>query len=117
MTGCSQTEDVLRVVCAGEFGIGSAGNPSGKLLTRTIEMWMDTHRDQPISQIELDFATVEYRWGDGPVSALVAILPHGVTTVRIFASSSNELPLKNLVEGSRMPWFEVVRIDDAGHGL
>jgi hypothetical protein len=109
--GCHRS-GVLHVRCAGEFGIGSGGNVSGALLTRSIQQWIAGHGSERVSEIELDFRKVNYQWGDGPVSAVVQFLRDGVTRFRILASPSNEAALKSLLETCNMPWFELVRAEE-----
>jgi len=59
----------LRIACAGPFGVGSEGNPSGHLLKRTLETALDAP-DPGINEVVIDFTEVEYEWGDGPAWAV-----------------------------------------------
>ena len=93
---------VLSVRCSGVFGIGSEGNPSGILLTESIERWMLSHPGQHVEQLVIDYADVEYSWGDGPVSSVIPFIKRGVTKVRLIASQQNLEPLQELVDGSDM---------------
>jgi hypothetical protein len=110
----SRESGTLRVVCSGEFGVGSAGNPSGELLTRAIRRWIGEHKEEPVVEIEIDYSGANYAWGDGPVSSMVPLLAGGIVKCRLIASADNCGPLKNLLEACTLPWFELVRIDRIG---
>ena len=108
----SRESGTLRVECSGEFGVGTAGNPSGDLLTQAIRRWIAEHKDGPVVEIEIDYSCVDYSWGDGPVSSMVPLFSDGIAKCRIIASADNCGPLKNLLEHCNLPQFELVRIDN-----
>ena len=103
---------ILSVKCSGKYGVGSGGNPSAELLLGTIKQWKSDHPEEPVTEIEIDYTRVDYSWGDGPVSSMGPLLAQGVEKVRLIGSSSNCEPLKGLLEGCRLPWFELLRIDE-----
>jgi hypothetical protein len=103
---------ILTLKCSGSFGIGTEGNPSAELLTRTIQHWIADYPGNPVNEIEIDYTEVDYSWGDGPVSSMVALLGQGVRTFRVIASSSNCDSLKSLLESCNLPWFELLRVDE-----
>jgi len=103
---------ILSVKCSGKFGVGSGGNPSAELLMGTIKQWMSDHPEQSVTEIEIDYTRVDYAWGDGPVWSMVGLLDQGVDKFRLIGSSSNCDSLKGLLEGCRLPWFELLRIDE-----
>jgi hypothetical protein len=67
-------DSVLVVKCSGVFGIGSEGNPSGSLLTKSIDEWMLSHPDERVEELVIDYSDVEYSWGDGPVSSMIPFI-------------------------------------------
>jgi hypothetical protein len=97
---------VLHVKCAGEFGVGSAGNSSAERIVRTIQRWM-SRRAEPVSEIEIDYTDVTYVWGDGPVSSMIPFFSQGVVKCRVIASPQNWEPLKTLLSSCRVPFFEL----------
>jgi hypothetical protein len=101
------SDPVLMVRCSGAFGIGSKGNPSGKLLTESIERWMLSHPGECVEQVVIDYTHVDYSWGDGPLWSMLPFIKRGLTKVRLIASPRNRKPLKELVNASRLPWFVV----------
>ena len=98
---------VLMVICAGTFGVGSEGNPSGRLLKEAIERWMLAHPGDRVEQAVIDFAHVDYTWGDGPVWSLLPFIKSGLTKVRLKASVQNWKPLDELIHVTNLPWFVV----------
>ena len=96
---------VLTVICAGTFGVGSEGNPSGKLLMEAIDRWMLAHPGDRVEQAVIDFTHVDYTWGDGPVWSLLPFIRNGLTKVRLKASSQNWKPLDELIHVTNLPWF------------
>jgi hypothetical protein len=108
----SPESGTLRVKCSGEFGLGADGNPSGELLTRTIRRWVSDHKEERVVEIEIDYSSVNYSWGDGPVSSMAPLRADGVERCRIIASMRNCGPLKSLLENCNLPWFELARIDE-----
>ena len=102
---------VLTVTCSGIFGMGSGGNPSGKLIKNSIDNWMLSHPSIRIEQIVVDYSNVDYVNGDGPVSFMLPFIKRGVTKVCFVPNSFNRGPLKALVETCRTPWFEVADPD------
>jgi hypothetical protein len=100
---------ILTVKCRGRFGVGSEGNPSSELLTRTIEDWILNHGNARVTEIEVDYADVNYSWGDGPVSSMVPFLRQGVARFHLIASPSNHDALKGLLKACNLPWFVLSR--------
>ena len=100
-------DSILSVKCSGVFGIGTDGNPSGRLLSKSIKAWMENHPESKVEQIYVDFTGVDYTWGNGPVSSLVIFVARGVTRVHYIASHQNRKPLENLIKLSRFPWLTV----------
>jgi hypothetical protein len=100
-------DSILRVKCSGVFGVGSEGNPSGILLRKSIENWMQSHPGVKVEQIEIDLTDVIYSWGDGPISSLIIFMTRGVSQFRFLASLQNQKPLQNLIETSKLPGFTV----------
>jgi len=88
----------LFIVCSGEFGIGSEGNPSADLIVETAVQWMDTHPDSSLTHAVIDFTDVDYLWGNGPTSAAVRIGRRGPTSITIKANDANQEPLENLLQ-------------------
>ena len=72
----------------------------------------ESHPEAKVEQIDVDFAGVDYSWGDGPVSSLVIFVTKGVTNIRYIASSQNCKPLENLINASHLPWFTVGKAED-----
>jgi hypothetical protein len=105
------SESVLRVKCSGPFGIGSAGNPSGRLLNQSIERWITTHPGERVKQIDIDYADVDYTWGDGPLWSIVPFILQGIIKIRLIGGSQNGKSLENLVRTSGLPWVVVERRD------
>jgi hypothetical protein len=103
---------ILRLKCTGTFAPGSEGQPSGELLTRTIEHWIATHAQQPVREIEIDYTEVDYSSGDWPVASVVPFLRQGISRFHFIASGSACDSLKNLLEACNLPWFELSRADD-----
>lgn len=100
-------DSILSVKCSGVFGIGTDGNPSGMLLSKSIKAWMENHPESKVEQICVDFTEVDYTWGDGPVSCLVIFIARDVTRIHYIASHLNRKPLENLIKLSKFPWFTV----------
>jgi hypothetical protein len=105
-------DSILSVKCSGVFGIGSEGNPSGRLLSKSIKEWMENHPEEKVEKIYLDFTGVDYICGDGPVSFLVIFVTQGMTRIHFIASPQNLKPLENLINGSQFPWFTVGEAED-----
>jgi len=105
------SESVLRVKCSGPFGVGSEGNPSGRLLKLSIERWIATNPEERVKQIDIDYSDVDYTWGDGPLWSIVPFIQQGVTKIRLIAGSQNWKSLENLVGASGLPWVVVERRD------
>ena len=77
--GLSYRDGVLEVICSGRYGVGSEGNPSGRLVATSIEGWMADHPDQPVSRVTVDYRKVDYSWGDGPIWSVIPLFRRGVT--------------------------------------
>ena len=105
------SESVLRMKCSGPFGIGSEGNPSGRLLKQSIESWITSHPGEHVKQIDIDYSDVEYTWGDGPLSSIIPFIQQGVIKIRLIGGSQNWKSLENLVGASGLPWVVVERRD------
>jgi hypothetical protein len=105
-------DSILSVRCLGVFGIGTDGNPSGMLLSKSIKAWMETHPEAKVEQIDVDFTEVDYTWGDGPVSCLVIFVAQGVARIHFIPSHQNRKPLENLIKFSKFPWFTVGEAED-----
>lgn len=100
-------DSILRVKCSGVFGVGSGGNHSGKRLRESIKNWMESHPGTKVEQIDIDLTEVDYSWGDGPISSLIAFITQGVAKFRFIASPQNRKPLHNLIKTSKLPGFTV----------
>ena len=100
-------EAVLTVKCSGTFGIGADGRACADRLTRVIERWQSSHPTQRIEQLDVDYAGVDYHWGDGPVASILPLLKSSITRVRLLANHDNYQSLLNLVTECGLPWFEV----------
>lgn len=68
---------------------------------------MADHPAERVEEIEVDYTEVDYSWGDGPVSSMIAFLRQGVTRFRLLASSSNYDALKGLLGACHVPGFEL----------
>ncbi len=102
----------LEVNCSGRFGVGTEGQPSVDRLSRIVERWLADHPEKPVTEIEIDYTSVDYSWGDGPVSSVLSFMRQGVAKFRFIGSSSNCDSFKNLLDGCNLPWFELVRSDE-----
>jgi hypothetical protein len=100
-------DSTLRARCSGDFGVGSEGNPSGILLRKSIENWMESHPGAKVEQIEIDLTDASYSWGDGPISSLIIFMTRGVSKFRFIPSPQNRKPLQDLIETSKLPGFTV----------
>jgi hypothetical protein len=89
--------DCLFIVCSGEFGVGSEGNPSADLIVETAVQWMDTHPDSSLTHAVIDFTDVDYYWGNGPTSAAARIGRRGLRSITIKSNDTNREPLENLL--------------------
>ena len=107
VTDLEFVDGVLRVTCGGKHGEGSQGQPSAELVRSSIERWIESHPDQSVAQIDVDYTDVDYAWGDGPVSSLVQFYKQGVSKMRIIASRKNLDPLEELVTSCNIPFIEV----------
>ena len=105
-------DQIMTICCSGEFGIGSQGQQSADLLFDRLIRWMDDHSDKHVKMIDLDFRNVDYKWGDGPISAMVPMVTrHSVSSIRIIANARNSRSLHDLIQESKLPWFTVVDAD------
>jgi hypothetical protein len=108
VTNLKFNDGVLRVTCCGEHGIGTEGHPSASLVRSSIERWIESHPDQSVTEIEVDYTEVDYVWGDGPVSSLMVFYQKGVSRFRLIAGPNNHASLEGLVKNCSIPFFEVV---------
>jgi len=104
-------DSVLTLRCSGTFGIGSEGNPSGILITESVEGWMLSHPGENVEQLVVDYTNVEYSWGDGPLSSVIPIIKRGVAKVLLVPSVRNRESLETLVSESNVPWVMVEVLD------
>jgi hypothetical protein len=103
---------VLEVKCSGEHGVGSDGASSAHLLTKTVRDWIADHPESLVSVIEVDYSAVDYSWGDGPVTSMLALYPLGISKFRLVCDSANYKAFKSLLESCNMvPFFQLVRRD------
>lgn len=88
----------LRLSCAGSFGVGSQGNPSGQLLKRTIEMAL-AEAGTSVSEVVIDFTNVQYEWGDGPTWAVLPAIRRGLKVTYV-AKGEAKKALANLFQAT-----------------
>ena len=88
----------LSIICSGRFGIGSEGNSSATLIQNEIESAISKYGHE-IKVIEIDFLNVEYKWGDGPISAIASVLKSGLK-IKYIANDQNVRSLSDLVHQS-----------------
>jgi hypothetical protein len=74
---CIVEDGCLHITCAGRFGIGSQGNPSGDLIKDRLELALE-RSGSPISRVVVDFTQVDYEWGDGPAWSVLPALKRGL---------------------------------------
>ena len=91
-------DGVARIRCAGVFGVGSAGNPSGHVLKAALEELLGGHEGEA-SAVVVDFTEVEYQWGDGPVWAVYPAWRRGLH-VTYLARGQVAAALRGLVEAT-----------------
>jgi anti-anti-sigma regulatory factor len=101
--------EALIVRCSGVFGVGSQGNPSGKLMAQATESWMAENPSQQVKEIVLDFAAVDYFMSDGVVAFLFPFIKMGVNRFRFLSSQGNHEALEGIVMLCRGMGFTVER--------
>jgi hypothetical protein len=110
----------LHVKCSGEYGVGPRAVLSARLLTEAIRVWTADHPECLVSAVEVDYAAVHYSYGDGPVAAMLALLPLGISEFRLVANSGNCDSLKGLLESLNLPMasFQLIKRDEIdGHAI
>jgi len=102
-------DTVLTVRCSGEVAIGSASVTSMRPVGDAVERWIHEHPDRPVLEIVVDFTTVDYQWGDAPVSCFTALVKRGVQRIRFLAQAGTAEALESLFHSTNMRWFTVER--------
>jgi hypothetical protein len=103
----------LQLKCSGAYGVGYDAVVSARLLTKAIQDWIADHPESPVTAAEVDYRAVDYSYGDGPVTAMIALWPLGITQFRLVANSKNCDSLKGLLESINMPFaFQLIRSDE-----
>ncbi len=108
----SISSNALRIACAGEYGVGSDGNPSGELVRGVIEQCL---QESPslVSEIIIDFTEVDYEAGDGPVSSVMPAVERGLRITYIVGKANRE-PMNALLLASGLSeWIKVVGEEEA----
>ena len=79
---------VLKIICSGEFGIGSNGNPRGAAISSIIEEHFKKKGNE-IDSIIIDFQNVDYEWGDGIIWSVYRAFYNKQIPVTYYANLNN----------------------------
>ena len=79
---------VLKIICSGEFGIGTIGSPRGAAIRSTIENSI-IKKGNEINSIIIDFQNVDYEWGDGIIWSVIPAVYNKQIPVTYYANLNN----------------------------
>jgi hypothetical protein len=106
ITDVTVSDGCLRITCAGPFGIGSLGNPSGLALQQALEAALSREATS-IEEVVIDFTRVHYEWGDGPGWAVFPAIRRGFR-ITYLAGAENHEALAGLMSATRFDrWVAV----------
>lgn len=103
----------LWITCSGDWGVGSEGTPSGRLLNETIKRFMKDAVERP-SEVVIDFTKVDYLGGDGPGWSLLPYSRYAKVTYLV--NDRNEQALRDLFSATNLDKLLNITFSNCGDG-